>query len=59
MYADQSLYPANSVPAVVERINNTFRRADRVQWSAGISRRSAYVELLPADRSMRKPVAVS
>ncbi|MBA1331056.1 hypothetical protein QQ73_07810, partial [Candidatus Endoriftia persephone str. Guaymas] len=29
-------YPANSVPAVVERINNTFRRADQIQWSAGI-----------------------
>ena len=36
MYPDQSLYPANSVPAVVERINNTFRRADQIQWSAGI-----------------------
>lgn len=30
MYPDQSLYPANSVPAVVERINNTFRRADQI-----------------------------
>ncbi|SPW18386.1 Isocitrate lyase [Cronobacter sakazakii] len=36
MYPDQSLYPANSVPAVVERINNTFRRADQIQWAAGI-----------------------
>ena len=35
MYPDQSLYPANSVPAVVERINNTFRRADQVQWMEG------------------------
>ncbi|PWC11043.1 isocitrate lyase [Brenneria corticis] len=33
MYPDQSLYPANSVPAVVERINNTFRRADQIQWA--------------------------
>lgn len=32
MYPDQSLYPANSVPAVVEKINNTFRRADQIQW---------------------------
>ncbi|NKR09532.1 isocitrate lyase, partial [Escherichia coli] len=32
MYPDQSLYPANSVPAVVDRINNTFRRADLIQW---------------------------
>jgi isocitrate lyase len=33
MYPDQSLYPVNSVPMVVERINNTFRRADQIQWS--------------------------
>lgn len=33
MYPDQSLYPANSVPAVVTRINNTFRRADQIQWA--------------------------
>ncbi|MEN9864562.1 MAG: isocitrate lyase, partial [Pseudomonadota bacterium] len=33
MYPDQSLYPANSVPAVVRRINNTFTRADQIQWS--------------------------
>ena len=32
MYPDQSLYPANSVPAVVKKINNTFRRADQIQW---------------------------
>jgi isocitrate lyase len=32
MYPDQSLYPANSVPAVVSRINNSFRRADQIQW---------------------------
>jgi isocitrate lyase len=32
MYPDQSLYPVNSVPAVVQRINNSFRRADQIQW---------------------------
>jgi len=37
MYPDQSLYPVNSVPAVVERINNAFRRADQIQWSNGAS----------------------
>ncbi|MFK8259224.1 isocitrate lyase [Erwinia sp. AnSW2-5] len=36
MYPDQSLYPANSVPSVVERINNTFQRADQIQWSSNI-----------------------
>ncbi|NBD95068.1 MAG: isocitrate lyase [Gammaproteobacteria bacterium] len=35
MYPDQSLYPANSVPSVVRRINNTFRRADQIQSSEG------------------------
>lgn len=35
MYPDQSLYPADSVPAVVKRINNSFRRADQIQWKAG------------------------
>jgi len=35
MYPDQSLYPANSVPLVVRRVNNTFQRADQIQWSEG------------------------
>ncbi len=35
MYPDQSLYPANSVPQVVKRINNTLTRADQIQWSEG------------------------
>ncbi|HRO60625.1 MAG TPA: isocitrate lyase [Burkholderiaceae bacterium] len=35
MYPDQSLYPANSVPAVVRRINNTLTRADQIQWMEG------------------------
>jgi isocitrate lyase len=34
-YPDQSLYPANSVPAVVRRINNALRRADQIQWAEG------------------------
>ena len=37
MYPDQSLYPANSVPAVVARINNAFQRADQIQWKKGKS----------------------
>ena len=35
MYPDQSLYPANSVPSVVKRINNTLTRADQIQWMEG------------------------
>lgn len=31
MYPDQSLYPCNSVPAVVRKINNALRRADQIQ----------------------------
>jgi isocitrate lyase len=34
-YPDQSIYPANSVPAVVRRINNALLRADQVQWAEG------------------------
>jgi isocitrate lyase len=33
MYPDQSLYPVDSVPRMVERINNSFQRADQIQWS--------------------------
>jgi isocitrate lyase len=35
MYPDQSLYPANSVPLVVKRINNTLLRADQVHHAEG------------------------
>ena len=37
MYPDQSLYPVNSVPQVVRRINNTFTRADQIQWMEGVN----------------------
>lgn len=37
MYPDQSLYPANSVPAVVRRINNTLLRADQIYTAEGDS----------------------
>ncbi len=36
MYPDQSLYAYDSVPTVVRRINNTFARADQIQWQRGI-----------------------
>jgi isocitrate lyase len=35
MYPDQSLYPANSVPEVVRRINHALQRADQIQHSEG------------------------
>ena len=34
-YPDQGLYPVNSVPSVVRRINNALRRADQIQWAEG------------------------
>ena len=37
MYPDQSLYPANSVPLVVKRINNTLLRADQLHHAEGNS----------------------
>ena len=37
VYPDQSLYPANSVPAMVRRLNNALRRADQIDWSEGRS----------------------
>ena len=33
VYPDQSLYPANSVPAMVRRINNALQRADQIAWA--------------------------
>jgi isocitrate lyase len=37
VYPDQSLYAANSVPAVVRRINNALRRADQIEWGEAIA----------------------
>ncbi len=36
MYPDQSLYAYDSVPTIVRRINNSFARADQIQWQRGI-----------------------
>jgi len=35
MYPDQGLYPCDSVPHVVKRINQALQRADQIQWSEG------------------------
>ncbi len=35
VYPDQSLYPANSAPSLVRRINNALKRADEIEWSEG------------------------
>ncbi len=41
MYPDQSLYPVDSVPKMVERINNSFQRADEIQTAKGINKGGA------------------
>jgi isocitrate lyase len=46
MYPDQSLYPADSVPAVVNKINNTFRRADQIQWMEGVGDRDFFAPIV-------------
>ena len=49
MYPDQSLYAVNSVPTMVNRINNAFRRADEIQWSKGIDDGIDYYAPIVAD----------
>ena len=48
IYPDQSLYPVNSAPALVRRINNAFLRMDEVEWSEG-SRDHDYMLPIVAD----------
>ena len=49
MYPDQSLYPSNSVPAVVRRINNALRRADQIQVLDGRKRGPYWFAPIVAD----------
>ena len=46
MYPDQSLYPANSVPHVVRKINNTFARADQIAWGKGKTDKDFFVPIV-------------
>ena len=46
VYPDQSLYPANSAPALVNRINNALRRADEIEWSEGNGERQWFVPIV-------------
>jgi isocitrate lyase len=48
-YPDQSLYPANSVPAVVRRINNALLRADQITWSEGDAKAPYWLAPIVAD----------
>ena len=49
MYPDQSLYPANSVPSVVKRINNALLRADQVERSEGSAQSRRWLAPIIAD----------
>lgn len=46
MYPDQSLYPANSVPAVVKRINNALMRRDQIEYMEGEPKRDWMVPIV-------------
>lgn len=46
MYPDQSLYPANSVPAVVKRINNALLRRDQIEYLEGEPQRDWLVPIV-------------
>jgi isocitrate lyase len=45
-YPDQSLYPSNSVPALVRRLNNALLRADQIEWSEGQEERNWMVPIV-------------
>ena len=45
-YPDQSLYPVNSVPTLVKRLNNALLRADQVEWSEGKRERDWLVPIV-------------
>ncbi len=46
MYPDQSLYPANSVPHVVKRINQALQRADQIDWQEGRTETDWFVPIV-------------
>src|SRR5687768_2158328 len=49
MYPDQSLYPANSVPEVVRRINRSFQRADQIATMEGKGDKTHWFAPIVAD----------
>ena len=55
-YPDQSLYPANSVPAVVRRLNNAMVRADQIAWSEGRETRSVVPIVADAEAGFGGPL---
>ena len=55
MYPDQSLYPANSVPSVVARIQNALMRADQIESSEGTVSRDWFVPIVADARRAGTP----
>jgi isocitrate lyase len=49
VYPDQSLYPVNSAPALVRRLNNALRRADQIEWSEGAANGRYWLAPIVAD----------
>jgi isocitrate/methylisocitrate lyase len=49
VYPDQSLYPVNSAPALVRRLNNALRRADQIEWSEESSNGGYWLAPILAD----------
>jgi isocitrate lyase len=49
VYPDQSLYPVNSAPALVRRLNNALRRADQIEWSEESSNGRFWLAPIVAD----------
>jgi hypothetical protein len=47
VYPDQSLYAANSVPAVVRRLKNALQRADQIEWAEGSFRHQLREWMVP------------
>ena len=45
-YPDQSLYPSNSVPQLVKRLNNALLRADQVEWAEGTQSRDWLIPIV-------------
>jgi isocitrate lyase len=48
-YPDQSLYPANSAPALVRRLNNALLRADQIEWAEGNANGRSWMAPIVAD----------
>ena len=46
MYPDQSLYPADAVPALVRRINNAFQRLDQILTAEGVEHEDVYAPIV-------------